>query len=88
MRKLALLSRFEGELTVESGLLLRLAELRAGIGDREGAIRVLMRPEILSAPVGPGRNEEERLFLAELLVRSGRSAEAVQLGKQWILAMA
>ena len=83
--EVALLSRFEGELTLESGLLLRLAELRASIGDREGAIRVLMRPEILSAPVGPGRNEEERLFLAELLVRSGRSAEAVQLGKQWIL---
>ena len=35
---------------------------------------------------GQHRNtQEERLFRAELLVRSGQSAEAVRLGKQWIL---
>jgi tetratricopeptide (TPR) repeat protein len=83
--ELALLSRFSSELTLESGLLLRLAELHAGIGDRDGAIRVLMRPEVVATPVRPTRNADERLFLADLLVQSGRSAEAVQLGKQWIV---
>jgi hypothetical protein len=78
------LSHIESELTVESGLLMRLARLRAGGGDREGAIRLLMRPEVNSAPTRPMRGQDERLLLAELLVDSGRSAETVQLGKQWI----
>jgi tetratricopeptide (TPR) repeat protein len=83
--ELALLSRFSSELTLESGLLLRLAELQAGIRDRDSAIDVLMRPEVVAVQVPPTRNADERLFLADLLVRSGRSAEAVQLGKQWIV---
>jgi Flp pilus assembly protein TadD len=84
-KELALLSRFEADLTVESGLLLRLAELHADTGDREGAVRVLTRGEVLSAPVQPARNANERIFLAKMLVESGRTAEAVRLGKQWLL---
>ena len=84
-KELGLLSRLEAELTVESGLLLRLAELHAGIGNPAGAVRILSRGEVLAAPVQPARNANERIFLAEMLVESGRSAEAVQLGKQWLL---
>jgi hypothetical protein len=79
----ALLSRFEHQLTVQSGLVLRLAELVANNGDRERAIRILMRSEEGSAR--PRHNESERIFWAELLIESGHSAEAVDLGKQWIL---
>jgi hypothetical protein len=43
-----------------------------------------MRPDVLSAPARQMRNDEERLFLASLLVETGRSSEAVRLGKQWI----
>jgi Flp pilus assembly protein TadD len=82
--ELALLSPFETELTVENGLLLRLAQLLAGNGERDRAVRVLMRPEVLSAPARQIRNDEERLLLASLLVQTGRSGEAVRLGKQWI----
>ena len=82
------MSHIESELTVENGLRMRLARLRAGSGDREGAIRLLMRPEVISTQMRPMRGQDERLMLAELLVELGRSAEAVQLGKQWISAMA
>ena len=81
----ALLARFEANLTVESGLLLRLAERYANAGDRQSAIRVLMRGEGVSARARPVRNERERLLWAVLLVGSGQSAESVRLGKQWIL---
>jgi tetratricopeptide (TPR) repeat protein len=84
-KELALLSQHETELTVESGALLHLAELRNGVGDRKGAIRGLMRPEVLTTPAPPTRNAEARLFLAKLLIESGRSVEATRLGKQWIL---
>ncbi len=83
--ELALLSRFEGELTVKNGLLLRLAQLCDGNGEPDRAIRVLMRPEVISAPTRQIRNDEERLFLASLLVKTGRSSDAVRFGKQWIL---
>ena len=79
----ALLSRFEHQLTIQSGLVLRLAELVANVGDRERAIQILMRSEEGSAR--PRHNEKERIFWAELLISSGRSAEALRLGKQWIL---
>ncbi len=84
----ALLSQFEAELTVEDGSLLRLAELHTGAGDRDGAIRILMRaatPGALSTPLESTRSVDARIYLAELLVESGRGAEAVRLGKQWIL---
>jgi tetratricopeptide (TPR) repeat protein len=84
-KELALLSRSEAELTLANGLLLRLAQLRSNVGDREGAIRVLMRSEVLTAPSQTTRSQDERLFLVELLVASGRSADAVRLSKQWIL---
>jgi hypothetical protein len=83
--ELALLMRFEPKLTVKNGLLLRLAQLHEGNGEPDRAIRVLMRPEVLSAPTRVARNDEERLFLASLLVRAERSGEAVRFGKQWIL---
>lgn len=82
--ELALLSRFDSELTVESGLLLRLAELREGAGDREGAIRTLMRPSVLGGSK-LAIAADARILLAKLLVRFGRPAEAVRLGKQWIV---
>jgi tetratricopeptide (TPR) repeat protein len=83
--ELALLSRHEPELTLENGQLLRLARLHAAHGNQPGAIRVLMRPDIVAAPAQPKQRQEERLYLAELLAQSGRSAEAVQLGKRWIV---
>jgi hypothetical protein len=63
-------------------MLLRLAERLAGTGNRDRAIRVLTRSEGAS---GPARNNRERLFWAELLVQSGRSVEAVRLGRHWIV---
>ncbi len=82
--ELALLSQFEAELTFKSGLLSRLAHLRAEGRDREGAIRVLMRPEIASGWSEPWRSGEARLLLAKLLVESGQSREVVRLGTHWI----
>ena len=79
-----LLSRFESVLTVDNGLLLRLSRLRNDNDDRRGAIRLLMRPSIISPPLGKANQAEARLFLAGLLVGSGQRAKAVQLGKIWI----
>ena len=84
-KELALLSRFESQVTVGNGLLLRLAELRASTGDREGAIGILMRSEGLPAPTPLTQTGDARIFLAKLLVEAGRNAEAVRLGKEWIL---
>ena len=84
-QELALLSRFDADATLENGLLLRLAELRAGSGDRMGAIQTLARPEVLSSWSPPFRNGETRLFLAELLVQAGRIFDVVRFGKNWIL---
>ncbi len=83
--ELALLSKYAADLRAKGGLLLRLAELRVGAGDRDGAIRVLMRPDVISATTRTADNVDDRLLLAKLLVEAGRSAEAVRLGKQWIL---
>jgi hypothetical protein len=44
-----------------------------------------MRPEVLTAATRPMQGQDERLYLAELLVEAGRSADAVQLGKRWIV---
>jgi tetratricopeptide (TPR) repeat protein len=82
--ELALLSRFENRLEVESGAVLRLAELRNGAGARGAAIAGLMRREVLSDPAQSGQQAEARLFLAKLLCEAGRSAEAVRFGKQWV----
>jgi hypothetical protein len=81
----ALLSRFDAELTVENGLVLRLAELLAGTGNRETAIQLLMRSERGPAAARSTGDQHTRLLLAGLLVQSGRSQEAVRFGKQWIL---
>jgi thioredoxin-like negative regulator of GroEL len=84
-KELALLSRFKTELTMESGLVVRLAELIAAVGNRAGAIEILMRPEITSTAGRQPSEADARLLLGKLLVESGRSAEAVQLGKEWIM---
>jgi tetratricopeptide (TPR) repeat protein len=84
-QELALLSLYESQLTLESGLLLRLARLYAADGYRDRALHVLMRPEVLAAPTQPMRSQNERLYLAELLIASGRSAEALRFGKLWIV---
>jgi tetratricopeptide (TPR) repeat protein len=80
----ALLARFGSELTVESGLLLRLAQLYAGNGEPLRAIAALSRAEVIAAIPKGARNDEERLLLATLLAETGQGAEAVRLGKLWI----
>lgn len=80
----ALLGRHEHELTLDSGLLLRLAQLREAAGDRAGAIRTLMRPEVLTASAAPTRPPAERFYLAELLLDAGRPADALAWGRRWI----
>lgn len=80
----ALLARFEPELTVRSGLLLRLAQLYQDRGETPRAIAALSRAEVIqTAPKGV-RNDEERLMLAALLAETGQGAEAVRLGEAWI----
>lgn len=83
--ELALLSRFSSELTLDSGLPVRLAELQADAGDLVGAIRTLERPSVLDGSPKPARNADARILLAKLLFRSGRGTEAVSLGKRWIV---
>ena len=84
-KELALLSRFQSELTAGNGLLLRLAELHADTGDRDGAIGILMHSEGLPTPTPLTQTGDARIYLARLLVESGRSTEAVRLSKEWIL---
>jgi len=83
--ELALLSQFERELTVDDGSLLRLAQLRDGVADVRGAIETLTRPGVVSDPPRGEQQAETRLFLFKELFEAGRNAEAIQLGKQWIL---
>ncbi|HET7884530.1 MAG TPA: hypothetical protein VFL55_26815 [Acetobacteraceae bacterium] len=83
-REVAALSRAEAGATLENGLWLRLAHLRAAAGDVPGAIQTLERPEVVSTWSLPSSNGESRLFLAELLVQSGRSVELARLGRDWI----
>ncbi len=82
--ELALLSRFEADLTLEHGLL-RLAELQDSLGDRKTAIQTLTRPSVLNSASASASVVDARILLARLLVQSGRAADAVSLGKQWIL---
>jgi Flp pilus assembly protein TadD len=81
----ALLARFETELTVESRLPLRLAQLYAAGGDSDAAIRVLTESERRTGGAQSIHAYDEHIFLAELLVYAGRSSEAVRLGKRWII---
>jgi tetratricopeptide (TPR) repeat protein len=83
--ELAVLSCYESELTLESGLLLRLATLHVAHGDRERALGTLLRPAVLAAPPRPMGSQDERLYLAALLIESGHSLEAVRLGMRWIV---
>lgn len=80
----ALLARFESKLTVQSGLLLRLAQLYTGNDEKLRAIAALSRAEVIATIPKEGRNDEERLLLATLLAETGQGAEAVRLGKLWI----
>lgn len=82
--ELALLGRFEAALAGENGALARLARLRAGAGDPDGAIRVLRRVFGPPASSRPDLNAEERVFLAELLAGNGQGAEATALGAKWL----
>ena len=86
--ELALLSRFESQLTVGNGLLLRLAELRAATGDRDGAISILMRSEGLPAPTPLTQTGDARIFLAKLLVEFGAKRRGCSSGQGVDLAMA
>ena len=67
--ELTLLSRHEFELTLESGLLLRLAKLHVANGDRQRALHVLMRTEVLA------RNHSR--CRARIAYVSGRAADCV-----------
>lgn len=82
--ELGLLGRFEAALVGESGALARLARLRAGTGDPDGAIRVLRRVFGPPATSRPDLNAEERVFLAEMLAGNGQGAEAAALGAKWL----
>jgi hypothetical protein len=53
--------------------------------DEELALLSRFEAELRAAAAQSTDNGDVRLFLAKLLVGSGRSAEAVRLGKQWIL---
>jgi tetratricopeptide (TPR) repeat protein len=79
-----LLVRFTSELTVQSGLLLRLAQLYLGNGEPQHAVAVLSRAEVIQTIPKGARNDEERLLLATVLAETGQGAEAVRLGKMWI----
>ncbi len=78
------LASHEADLPLDSGLLLRLAQLRAASGDLPGAIHTLMRPEVLTAAAPVIRPPTERLYLAELLLTAGRDAEALRWGGRWV----
>lgn len=80
----ALLADHEEDLTRDSGLLLRLAHLRAAAGDRDGAIRTLMRPAVLTEAAPATQPPSERFYLAELLLAAGRDVEALRWGTRWI----
>jgi tetratricopeptide (TPR) repeat protein len=79
-----LLIRYEPDLTVPSGLLLRLAQIYAGNDEKLRAIAALSRAEIIQTIPKGARNDEERLLLATLLADTGQGVEAVRLGKMWI----
>jgi tetratricopeptide (TPR) repeat protein len=79
-----LLARFEPDLTVQSGLLLRLAQLYADNGEKLRAVAALSRAQVIQTIPKGARNDEERLLLATLLAETGQGAEAVRLGKMWI----
>ena len=80
----ALLTAFEPDLTVRSGLLLRLAQLYVDKGETLRAVTVLSRADVIQAVPKGVRNDEERLLLATLLAETGQGAEAVRFGKVWI----
>lgn len=80
----ALLASFEPDLTVRSGLLLRLAQLYVDEGEKLRAITALSRAEVIQTIPKGVRNDEERLLLATLLAETGQGAEAVRFGKVWI----
>jgi tetratricopeptide (TPR) repeat protein len=80
----ALLSLFPRELTVENGLLLRLAEYHVAAGAKDEAIAVLKRAVIGLRWRRAANNDRERFLLAQLLLETGRSAEAANLGKGWV----
>jgi tetratricopeptide (TPR) repeat protein len=84
-QELALLERLEPDLTVQSRLRLRLAQLQAQEGETDRAIATLDRPDITETLSKSGRNDEERLLLATLLVEVGRSGEAARLGRRWVV---
>jgi tetratricopeptide (TPR) repeat protein len=79
-----LLSRYQRELTVKNGLLFRLAELHVAANAKDDAIAVLSRTASGFRWWRRGNDDRERFLLAELLVQTGRSAQAAKLGKRWV----
>lgn len=82
--ELDLLTRFSGDLTVESGLLIRLAELQRQHGDIAGAINTLRRKDVTSGSLPPEATLQARLLLARLLVEAHQFDLLARLGRQWI----
>ena len=79
-----LLSRYQRQLTVKNGLLLRLAELHVAANAKDDAIAVLSRTASGLRWWRRDNDDRERFLLAELLVQTGRSAQAAKLGKRWV----
>lgn len=80
----ALLARLEPELTLRSGLLLRLAQLHLDRGEAPRAVAALSRAEVIQTAPRGSSNDEERLLLAASLAETGQGAEAVRFGEAWI----
>lgn len=80
----ALLMQFEPALTVQSGLVLRLAQLYEAQGDYQRAIAALSRSDIVRTVPKGFSTGEERLLLATLLAKTGQGADAARFGIVWI----
>jgi hypothetical protein len=76
-----LLLEMRSQPALESADLLRLGELLAAKGETAAAIDVLIRADDRLDP----DQEHARLLLFELLASSGRSSEAVERAKRWLV---
>ena len=79
-----LLTRFSNDLTIGSGLVVRLAELQKQRGDIAAAIETLRRADVTSDSLPPEATLRARLLLAGFLVEARQPDLLVRFGRQWI----